>query len=379
MRDAIDIAEELISLFQQAEGSSVETLNQRLRDVATQHLDPLLVNGLAKLLWDLCEVQTNTEHDPVVLRQQVFQQASITRHELELRDSFDRNQVLAQCAKTLAVTVEQLETMLFSDLPTAQRVGALRPVCATDLVLRYNLALAQGVLLRSSQVTIDFSPQPSRLLRRLFHQIKFRRLMYRMSGSSQQGYQLVLDGPMSLLESTQRYGLQLALFLPAIVAMEGWHLQANLKWGKAKTDAVFVLSDKEGLAAPHRQGVDELEEISNLVTAFERLESTWKVRRCTKVFHFPDAAVIVPDLVFEHIASRRKVYLEAFGYWYREAVFDRVELLKQHAPAPFILAVSKHLRVSAAITANDFPGRILLYGRTISANTVLQTLESLPC
>ena len=44
-------------------------------------------------------------------------------------------------------------------------------------------------------------------------------------------YQLHLDGPMSLFTATQKYGLQLAFFLPALLHCHDFELKADLRWG----------------------------------------------------------------------------------------------------------------------------------------------------
>ena len=87
--------------------------------------------------------------------------------------------------------------------------------------------------------------------------------------------------------------------------------------------------------------------------------------------------MFAPDLVFEQKGSKQRVYLEAFGYWNRDAVFDRVQVLQQGFPERFVLAVSKKLRVSPEIADDRFPGRIIVYSGTLSANSVCRTLDEI--
>lgn len=374
---ALELAQTLINVFTDASGQSLEDLEQAVKQIAAPHPRPLLVSGFAKLLRDRCELEDRSDIDHTSLRHDLFETAATQRRQLGIRDQFDREGLLRTFAKDRNLTVEQLQSLLFSDLPGAQLVGPMRPISPVQLVQRYNLALAQGVLLRCTSMTIDLAPQPATQLRRVFHAIKFRRLMYRVHCTSEQGYTLEVDGPMSLLQATQRYGVQLALFLPALVATEAWELRANVKWGKNKTDALFVLSHEDGLVSSARSATSELPEIEGLLRGFSKLDCSWSVRRCTKIFHFPGDGVVVPDLVFEHGPTNKKVYFEAFGYWNRNAVFDRVSLLKQHRRDAFLLAVSKKLRVSPEITTDEFPGSILVYAQAISNASVLRILEQI--
>jgi predicted nuclease of restriction endonuclease-like RecB superfamily len=377
MEAAMPLVEGLIEVFQSSVGSTMADLDEAVREVSAAETDRVRVAGFVKLLRDRCDFETTPDVDPAELRAQVFGLASLRRRELGIRDAFDRALVLDACASDRGVSPERLEAMLFADLPGAQTLQAMRPVAALELLQRYNLALAQGVLLRATRVTIRLAPTTAPRVRQLLRAMKFRRLMYRINGTAQAGYEIVLDGPMSLFESTQRYGLQLALFLPVLVASDGWTLEAQLRWGKERENATFCMSDQEGLVSHYRKDATELDEIGVLVDTFSRLTSPWRVRRTSRIFHVKGQTVFVPDLVFEKEETKQRVYLEAFGYWNRDAVFDRVETLRRGLGERFLLAVSKKLRVSAEVAADDFPGRILVYGSAISANTVRRMLDEI--
>lgn len=372
---SLPLAESLIDVFTSAVGSTLGELDDAIREMTETETDRLRVSGFVKLLRDRCEFATTSDQDPATLRAEVFEMASLRRRELGIRDAFDRSDVLTPCALAHDFSPEQLEAMLFADLPGAQTLQSMRSMSAMELVQRYNLALAQGVLFRATRVVIELSPTTAPRCRQLFRAMKFRRLMHQVSGTAREGYRIVLDGPMSLFESTQRYGVQLALFLPVLVSGDGWSLEADLRWGKDRSPATFSLSDKDGLVSHLRKDPTELEEIGALLETFTRLQAPWNVRRTSRIFGVKGRTVFVPDLMFEHQETKQKVYLEAFGYWNREAVFDRVELLSGSFREKFILAVSKKLRVSADVATDDFPGGILVYANAISANTVRRMLD----
>jgi len=377
MDAALPLVESLVEVFQASVGSTVSELDDAVREVTDGESDRLRVGGFVKLLRDRCDIETLEGVDPVDVRAEVFGMASQVRQALGLRDVFDSNEVIERCALARGVPSDRLREMLFADLPGAQTLRSVRPISAADLLQRYNLALAQGVLLRAVRVTIELAPTTAPRIRQLLRAIKFRRLMYRIGGTSEDGYEIELDGPMSLFESTQRYGIQLALFLPVLVAGEGWSLKARVRWGKRREESVFSLSERDGLVSYYREEANELEEIEQLRDSFSRLGSSWTVRRSSRVFHIKGITIFVPDLVFEKKGSKQRVYLEAFGYWNREAVFDRVEALQQGLGERFLLAVSKKLRVSPAIADERFPGRILVYSGTIGAHTVCRMLDDM--
>src|SRR5438874_1764271 len=112
-----------------------------------------------------------------------------------------------------------------------------------------NLALAQAALLRATGVVIELRREPPAKLRRLFRLIKFHRLVCEVESTGPDFYRLKLDGPLSLFTATHKYGLQLALFLPAVLSCRDFELRAELRWGPHRKEKTLELSNKDGLVA----------------------------------------------------------------------------------------------------------------------------------
>jgi uncharacterized protein len=371
----LPVAQTLIDLFEQAPGCSVGQLDDQLKQLPDTGLDRARFAGLIKLLKDGCELQPAPAADAESVRAALFLRAADARRRLGLLDTFDRQAAILACGAALGASPESVDQGLFADLPSAQVILSVRRTSAHALLQRYNLALAQGVLLRATRVEIDLDPASAPRLREIFRRIKFCRLMHQVQGDATSGYRLTLDGPLSLFEATQRYGVQLALFLPTLVAGEGWRLRADVLWGKQRARALFELSDADGLVSTARDSAAELQEVDTLERAFARIGGPWSAARQPDVFDIRGRGVFVPDLVFIHNDTGVRVYLEVFGYWSRDAVFKRVELLDASFPHKVILAVSKRLRVSDEVAGDDFPGRILVYSSAIAAGSVVRMLE----
>ena len=87
------------------------------------------------------------------------------------------------------------------------------------------------MLLRSTGVTVQVYGETPARYRQLFRAIKFHRLICEIQPSGPEAYTLRLDGPLSLFSATQKYGLQLALFLPALLQCKRFELTATVRWG----------------------------------------------------------------------------------------------------------------------------------------------------
>jgi predicted nuclease of restriction endonuclease-like RecB superfamily len=87
--------------------------------------------------------------------------------------------------------------------------------------------------------------------------------------------------------------------------------------------------------------------------------------------------VCIPDLVFEHGTTGECVYLEVMGYWSRDAVWRRVELVQAGLDERVLFAVGQHLRVSEAALDDELPGALYVYKRTMVAKTIVERVEAL--
>jgi predicted nuclease of restriction endonuclease-like RecB superfamily len=146
------------------------------------------------------------------------------------------------------------------------------------------------VLLRASEVRVIVSDPHAPTLRYLFHKLKFHGLMHTITpvagaevrdhtGPSRRAsatapaappkaktakapakgprppsarrrcraplatrYAITLSGPLSLFQASTKYGLALALVLPALRACASFELEADVLWGPTRDPLVFTLS-----------------------------------------------------------------------------------------------------------------------------------------
>jgi hypothetical protein len=336
--------------------------------------DRVAALGVKKLLEDHAEFEVLDGADPEELRADVFDVAARAHKTLDVRGAFDRAAVLAEVAARRGTTAAALDARLFADLRGSEVLKTYARTKPDDLLARYNLALAQGVLLRATKVVVRVEGEKPARMKRIFRAARFRGLLHVVKRDGDATV-IELDGPLSLFGAVQRYGLQLALFLPTVLACARFHVACELLWGKEREAATFEITPEQGLAAPADDEPGTAPDLDAFRAAFTRLESGWRVRACDRVFALPGEVVCVPDLVFEHAETGEEVYLESFGFWSRDAVWARVELLRKGAPIPVILAVSKHLRVSEEVLGDDDAGELYVYANVPSPRGVLERLE----
>lgn len=369
------MAADFIDVLMHSVGDSRDDIESALESVPVPVTLRLVGAGLRKLLDDRCTWSVPEGIDPENLRREVFLAAAEAHRSLDVRGEFDRNTVLLTMAQKLGITPEAVDSALYADLRENQRLVDFPPIPPEALIERYNLALAQAALLRAVKVVVHVSGDSPDAYRRLFRAARFHGLMYVVERTPDKGYVITLNGPFSLFDAVQKYGLRLAMFLPRVIGMRKWHLHAELLWGKDKRPFVLELSPKDHLVSHYTDMSSSGPDLDAFKSAFELLESEWSVRENQHIFAMPGEVVCVPDLVFVNKSTGEEVFLEAFGFWSRDAVWKRVEAVRKGFPARILLAIGKQLRVSEEVLDEDAAGELYVYRATMSPRAILERLR----
>jgi predicted nuclease of restriction endonuclease-like RecB superfamily len=351
----LEVAERLLELFRGQDGRTRGELEDDQREAFGDDPGQLVHQGLAKLLEDRCEFEVVSGHPPEELRAAVFRAAARQRvaappeGEAALSAApFDRAAVVATVAGDLGLTAEAVEGGLFADLKSEQRLVRFKDLSARHLLERYNVALAQAVLLRATRVHVTIRREPPQRYRQLLRQVKFHRLVCEMEQVGPDSHRLHLDGPLSLFSATQKYGLQLALFLPAVLLCRDFELKAELRWGPQRKPKTFLLTPGDGLVSLYADtGMFVPPELRLFVEAFRKRITDWELVEETEVFPL-GGGFWVPDFRLVHKASGQIVLLEVLGFWRRASAEQHLQRLRQHVREPFLLAVSDQLHIEEA-------------------------------
>jgi len=373
----LPVAEGLVNTVTGSVGMSREKVEAALDDVPCGARDRMVQQGLRKLLLDRCDFNIPEGRDPIEVRREVFLKAAAQRRALEAKEIFDRADVLTASGGALGMSPEAIETRLFADLKGAETLEKVKRLYGAELLDRYDVALAQGVLLRAVRVMVALDQEEPGRVRQLFRAARFHGLMHRVRNLGEGKYVVELDGPFSLFSAVQKYGLKLAMFLPAVLRCTRWRLRADVLWGKTKDALTFEVGPEEGLKPYGRAITGVAPELNKLAEGFQKLKSPWKVRENDDIVALPGEVVCVPDLIFENTETGEEVFFEAFGFWSREAVWQRVETIRKGGfPSRIILAAGKHLRVSEEVLDDGDAGELYVYKQTMRPRAILERLEA---
>lgn len=373
----LPVAEALVAAVEAGKGERREEVDARLGAIEHGPQDRIVVNGLTKLLMDRCEFAVPEGPDPAELREALFRHAAKRRADLAPTEPFDRAAVLREIADQLTLDPAEIESRLFVDLRANEVLLAFRAITPEALLDRYDVALVQAVLLRATKVSVALQGEKPGHVRQLFRAARFHGLLHRVERHGDDSWLIELDGPMSLFTAASKYGLELAKFLPAVLRCTRWRLRAEVLWGKKKDRCVLELGHDAGLVPRDRRITGVAPELADFVRGFEKLGSVWDIAENDEIIALPGEAVCVPDLVFTNRETGEEVFLEAFGFWSRQAVWQRIETLQRSDfDGRIILAVGKRLRVSEELLEDDAAGQIYVYKTKMRPKQILERLDA---
>jgi predicted nuclease of restriction endonuclease-like RecB superfamily len=380
----LEAAESLLLLFREGAGMTRGAIEDEVDELfggggkATQ-----VYRGLAKVLEDRAEFEVVADVPPEQVRDKVFMAAAEHRRRLRAtpagpgqRARFRRDEVLAAVGLELALEPASILSSLFADLRDEIRLLKFEDITAQRLIDRYNVALAQAVLLRSVTVRAEVRRENPPRYRQLFRRLKFHRLLYRVEGNMRDGYLLHIDGPLSLFSATTKYGLQVAMFLPALLHCQDFRLEAELRWGPTREPRSFHLDSRDGLISHAADtGTYVPAELTAFVERFRQVAPAWDISESTDVIELGGEGIWVPDYRVVHRATGTDVFVEVLGFWKRSSLERLMRLLPRHGPPRYVLAISDRMKVDEE-ALQELPGPILRFREIPNASELAALLNT---
>src|SRR4051794_8883798 len=167
----LEVAESLLLIFREGVGMTRGEIETEIDELVGEGMATLAHRGLAKVLEDRAEFEVVADVPPETIREKVFSAAAEQRLAIKAagrREPFRRDDVLKAVAEELNLDPEKVAASLFADLKDENRMLKFDDLTAQRLIDRYNVALAQAVLLRSVLVTAEVRREKPARYRQLF-------------------------------------------------------------------------------------------------------------------------------------------------------------------------------------------------------------------
>jgi predicted nuclease of restriction endonuclease-like RecB superfamily len=365
---------ELFRTFRQHVGKTCGELEEAIEKNSASRTDYRVIRGLAKILMNYTMFEAGRT-DSAMLRSEVFLRAAegwpLERRKSSAHET-DRQTVLDEVAGMVGLTSAQLDEELYADLPDRRRMIQFEAACDPGaIIVRYNMELARGLLYWAEQLVIEIEDSYQDVIRF----IKLCRLMHHIIRLDR-GYRIELDGPLSLLRGTRRYGFKMAVFLPALALCRTWKMQAIIvRNGERLT---YSLDDRSELVSHFRRfplfdSKLESDFAADFEKTLQRHSVSWSLSRADAVISVGPNEVMIPDFTLRH-QNGQQVYLEIVGFWTPEYLEGKIAKVRKANLGNLILAISKQLALSESV-AEGF--NIIWFAKKLSARDVLERADLL--
>ena len=342
-------------------------LQSALRSLEGDSPDYRLIRGFAHLALNTAEFSPALqEPEPQELRQEVFALAA----EQGFADRQTQN-ILQTMALKYQSSAQALRDALYADLPERHILVALPDYTTEALVDRYNLAQAQGLLYSALHLRINAHRNVPGEYRRLFQWLKFHGLMYTVEGNLDDGYQIYADGPVSLFKQTRKYGIQMAKFLPALLYVTRWEMQATLH--QKEREVEYGLTSDTQLRS-HYATPPEFDSLleQSFAERWLKLKTPWELEREVEIVDLK-GTVFVPDFALRH-PDGRTIHVEIVGFWHPDYLRRKLDKVKRANMDNLILAVSERLNVGED-DIREIPGPVIFFKGKLDPRKICDVIE----
>ena len=276
--------------------------------------------------------------------------------------------VVASVAAALGVTAAELTDALFADLPGERLVAAPVEVLSPgELALRTNLAIAQGLLFRSTAVLIDMEGNARAVVRHA----KLRGLICAVvPREGERRAALEISGPYALFRRTLVYGRALSEILPLLAWCHSFRLQAECAVRGQQLILRLASGDPIFPGKAPRLYDSKLEE--RFARDFRRVAPDWDVIREPEAVQ-AGGTLIFPDFALRHRADGRRWLVEIVGFWTRDYVERKLALLRVAGLQDLVLCIDESRNCADGSLPSS--SRIILFRRRVDAMAVLHLIE----
>jgi len=355
-------------------GRTQGELDRELSELEGDSPDYRVRRGLIHLLkGDYGTFEVHSPLEPQLLRERVFALAAQTPP-LPQAVPTTLHRLSQQLSQELGqeVTPSQLQHGLYADLFDQRILTRFVAPTPEQLLHRYNLAQAQGILYRATQVLLHAQRNDPGEYKLLFRYLKLFGLMTYIEGDADHGFTLTIDGPTSLFRPSTRYGLALAKLLPALLHVTRWQMTAQLQHRERTLH--YVLAADCGLVSHYPPGkpYDSLLEQS-FAADWAKVNPVWQLEREVDLLPIP-GSVMIPDFRLVH-PDGRVFLLEVVGYWRPEYLQKKFAQARKVQQPNLILAISERLNLAkAGVRVEGLPVPVLWFKNKLTARAVLELL-----
>lgn len=388
----LSLPSKIIKMYEEMAEKKVSKaiVDENVSKLEAKYTDYKLVRGICHLLEQRCVYESytssniafsdngnNNTNNAIYLRRNIFEESSRKGYPVTENE---RKYILQRVASKNNLTIDELELAMWNDLDKNKYLKNFDSLTTLQLAAWYNISILQTVLFNC--VKLEFSVYGGFNWKKILRKIKQLGLMYflynesnlKLASNDQTKNQDMLlesnnnkriictvDGPLSIVRLTNRYGMAMAKLIPLIIFTDRWSIDATIlrksMKGIKKThnfrlsnrDKDLPIFDASQIASHAHLQSEADSEIglsfnkyimdnfdSNVekkfMEKFLKFSTDWQLAREPDPLILSNGKAFIPDFVFEKYGV--KVYLEIVGFWTRDYLKRKLEKIKDLTTNP---------------------------------------------
>jgi uncharacterized protein len=333
----VHLAKDLCAQLAKAKGVKYKDLENLLDQISDR--GEKIADSLKKLTFDECEFE-EVDENVLEKRWQIFAAAEELRAEQLELDPDEFQQRIADRIEYSSPGA--LKEALFADHPFERKCVATETITPDQLLESYNRANFQSLFMFADRVTITVTDATLVEKRALFRSLKFHNLMSEVT-IDPNAHELILElsGPLRLFNKSSTYGLHLAKFIPNVLHLKKWSIQAEIK---LKQRSAILSIDHTTKLVPKGRGLQGYvpEEFQQVLIAFNASQAPLVMEPSEEFLHLGKNNFCFPD--FQIKRQKKLTFIEIFHPWHRGQLVHRLKTLTTMDKKPsLVLAIEKSL------------------------------------
>ena len=388
----LSLPSKIIKMYEEMAEKKVSKANvdENVSKLEAKYTDYKLVRGICHLLEQRCVYESytssniafsdngnNNTKNAIYLRRNIFEESSQKGYPVTENE---RKNILQIVASKNNLTIDELELAMWNDLDKNKYLKNFDSLTTLQLAAWYNISILQTLLFNC--VKLEFSVYGGFNWKKILRKLKQLGLMYflynesnlKLASNNQTRNQDMLlesiddkriictvDGPLSIVRLTDRYGMAMAKLIPLIIFTDRWSIDATIlrksikgikktyNFRLSNRDKDLPIFDASHIASHAHLQSEADSEIglsfnkyimdnfdSNVekkfMDKFLKFSTDWQLAREPDPLILSDGKAFIPDFAFEKYGV--KVYLEIVGFWTRDYLKRKLEKIKDLTTNP---------------------------------------------
>ncbi len=228
----------ITDLFSKSVGKSRWEIEEELKTMELKVQNPKILRGLALIMFRASEFRKPSSLDSEIVRKAIF---SIARNPIVNPE--ERKVVLERIASSMNSYPLEVDNAIYGDKESNLILDSPYNAPPDALSRKFNMEQIETVVMKSLWVEVSTKTHGNDFIR----SIRSKNLLYeeRVQNST---HTIRVNGPVSIFEKSERYGIKLALFVRYVLSHNDWEINATVslknKAGKKEKDEFLYHLDE---------------------------------------------------------------------------------------------------------------------------------------